>query len=207
MSTGTGIDIKKDFTVNDVLIVDEFGVLQVTAKSAAKLENPVKINGVDFDGSQDITINPSDLVGPTGPQGEPGPSGIPGPTGVQIWASTIPPEDIILYPFWFDTSTARLKYYYVDIDSSQWVDALHGPVGPIGLTGPRGLTGPTGPTGITGPTGLIGATGATGIFDPLFLILDGGKPEMSSKGFLAINCGGPINVSTGNAIIIDCGGP
>lgn len=196
-----GVDIRQDFKVNQVLIVDEFGVLQGVAQSARKLERTIKINGVDFDGTQDIVINPSDLMGPTGPQG---PQGQPGPTGVQIWASTTPPEDHAIYPFWFDTSSARLKYFYIDIDTSQWVDALHGPIGPIGPRGADGLQGPIGPTGVIGPAG---PTGPTGLFNSSFVVFDGGTPDTSFGGFLAINCGGPVNVITGNAIIINCGGP
>jgi hypothetical protein len=192
-----GVDIRQDLKVNRILIVDEFGVIQGIASAATKLATPVKINGVEFDGSQDITINPSDLMGPTGPTGLTGSMGPSGPAGVQIWTGITPPNDTITYPFWFDSSTARLKYFYTDIDTSQWVDAF-GPTGPIG---PSGLMGPTGPTGLTGPTG------PTGIFNSSFLELNGGSPTTEFGGFLAINCGGPVSVLIDNAIIINCGGP
>jgi hypothetical protein len=116
------------------------------------------------------------LTGPTGPAG----SGSSGGTTVTI--SDTGPTGPTGGNLWFDSTSARLKIYYPDTDSNQWVDVINTQIGPTGstgasLTGPTGTSGPTGasgtngatgPTGasLTGPTGTSGPTGASGATGP-----------------------------------------
>ena len=96
------------------------------------------------------------LQGVTGPSGIAGPSGPTGPTGlsgVNIWNGTAPPVNPVLYPYWFNTTNGTLSVWYVDANSSQWVQVdapSMGPAGPVGATGPMGPTGAQGPQGIQG---------------------------------------------------------
>lgn len=54
---------------------------------------------------------------------------------VSIWFNTTAPVDPAEYPLWWNTEEGQLKIYYADGDSSQWVDASAGTVGPQGPAG------------------------------------------------------------------------
>jgi hypothetical protein len=67
---------------------------------------------------------------------------------------------------WWDSTIGRLKVFYDDGTSTQWVDAASGVVGPAGATGPEGPTGAAGPTvypasGIAVSTGTAWSTSLT----------------------------------------------
>ena len=64
--------------------------------------------------------------------------------------STTAPADPAAGELWWDASIGTLKVYYVDVDSSQWVDASAALTGPAGQTGPQGIKGDTGATGPQG---------------------------------------------------------
>jgi hypothetical protein len=106
-------------------------------------------------------------TGSAGPAGPTGPSGVTGPMGstdVYILGSTgyvfSPGASGIGFTGSGITSiTSNGNYVTVQIN------AISGPTGSIGSTGPAGPTGPTGSIGSTGPagpTGSIGSTGPTG---------------------------------------------
>ena len=67
--------------------------------------------------------------------------------------------------FWFNSDTGKLKIYYNDGSSSQWIDAFINNPGPQGPQGPQGVVGPTGPQG---PQGVFGPQGPTG---PVFIAI------------------------------------
>lgn len=77
--------------------------------------------------------------------------------GAGLWIDTVPPSDPVAYPFWWNSdntagSGGRLKVSYGDGDSTQWVDASPGLVGPQGSQGDQGPQGTPGVQGATGPT-------------------------------------------------------
>lgn len=43
---------------------------------------------------------------------------------VAVWFSEDPPNNTTLYPLWWETTSGRLKVYYVTGSSAQWVDAM-----------------------------------------------------------------------------------
>lgn len=106
-------------------------------------------------------------TGPAGADGDPGPGVAAGGTtdqllaknsnadydtkwidapeggGASVTISDTAPVSPSAGDLWWDSDTGKLKVYYTDVDSSQWVDAF---VAPKGIQGP---TGPTGPRSIT----------------------------------------------------------
>ena len=58
-------------------------------------------------------------------------------------SSTAPGSPRANQDFWFDSETGKLKIYYDDGSSSQWIDAF------INNPGPQGPTGPSGPILVT----------------------------------------------------------
>ena len=91
-------------------------------------------------------------TGPTGPAGIDGPTGPTGPI-FSIQASADAPTSPISGEAWFNINDGKLYFYYVDVDSSQWVE--------VATSGSQGVTGPTGAS-VTGPTGPAGADGGGG---------------------------------------------
>lgn len=75
-----------------------------------------------------------------------------GGEGSSITVSDNPPSTPSVGALWWDSSTATLRIFYNDGNSTQWVDAspqLAGPAstvpGPAGPAGPQGEIGPAGP--------------------------------------------------------------
>ena len=101
--------------------------------------------------------------------------------------SDTPPENPLNGNLWWNSNTGRLKIYYEDVDSSQWVDAVPA-TGTVTLSGQGGSTGTVdlsnyytkaevdnsianielipGPQGIQGEPGIDGLPGATGATGP-----------------------------------------
>ncbi len=67
--------------------------------------------------------------------------------GTSVVVDSVPPASPVAGDLWWDNSSGILKVFYVDADSSQWVDAtpsVEGPQGPAGPQGPIGYTGSSG---------------------------------------------------------------
>jgi hypothetical protein len=86
-------------------------------------------------------------TGSTGAQGIQGLQGIQGTQGIQglkgtkISHSENPPSSPNVNDLWWNSSDAVLMIYYDDGDSTQWVSANSGMVGPQGTNGSQGTTG------------------------------------------------------------------
>jgi hypothetical protein len=109
--------------------------------------------------------------------------------GASVTTSDTAPEDPSEGDLWWDSAFGKLKIYYYDGDTFQWVDAagagIVGPAGPIGPQGEQGI----GITDITqdGSTLSItyGATGQTSVISG-FAILTEGKLNPNVLPSLAI---------------------
>lgn len=81
----------------------------------------------------------TELPAISGPQGPTGPSGPTGPTGASVTGPTGPtgatggevtitgpsaPSPAVEGDLWFDSEQGKLYVYYVDTDSSQWVQVV-----------------------------------------------------------------------------------
>jgi hypothetical protein len=112
-----------------------------------------------YTGSQGFTG--SQGVGFTGSQGVIGYTGS-GVAGASVTVSETPPSSPESGDLWWNSHEGKLKVWYVDVDSSQWVDASTGAIGDTGYTGSQGIIGYTGSQGDLGYTGSIGYTGSQG---------------------------------------------
>lgn len=85
-------------------------------------------------------------AGATGALGYTGSQGSIGYTGsrANVFTSETAPVSPFAGDFWWDTTSGKLKIWYVDTDSSQWVDSIAGTQGYTGSQGPIGYTGSTG---------------------------------------------------------------
>lgn len=84
--------------------------------------------------------------------------------GASVTVSTTAPSSPSAGDLWWNSETGKLKIYYDDGDSSQWVDAS---AGTVGATGPQGVDGPQGPEGPQGPQGEPGEPGLSGMIGPM----------------------------------------
>jgi hypothetical protein len=73
-------------------------------------------------------------MGPTGPAGSGGSGG-----GASVTVALTAPTGATAGNLWYKSDDGRLKIYYTDTDSSQWVDVVGTP-GPPGLTPPKYIT-------------------------------------------------------------------
>jgi len=88
----------------------------------------------------------STVTGPTGPTGFTGPTG---PTGVGRFtvSETAPTSPTpVQGDVWYNSTNGRSYTYYIDANSSQWVEFGNSNLGPTGAAST--VTGPTGPPGI-----------------------------------------------------------
>ena len=92
------------------------------------------------------SLGPQGNIGYTGSLGYSGSLGYTGSIGytgslgqVITTAATTPPSSPANGQLWWDSTSGRLKLYYADADTSQWVDATTGYVGYTGSNG--GATG------------------------------------------------------------------
>ena len=102
------------------------------------------------------TIQWVDAAGGAGPRGFTGSIGFVGSQGT-VYRSPTAPVSPLAGDLWWDTTDGQLKIYFDDVDSSQWVEATGGSIGP---DGPIGFTGSQGVIGFTGSQGVIGFTGS-----------------------------------------------
>lgn len=58
--------------------------------------------------------------------------------GASVTTSTTAPSSPSAGDLWWDSTNGKLKIYYTDANTSQWVDAFIGTVGPQGAAGPAG---------------------------------------------------------------------
>ena len=107
------------------------------------------------------------VTGATGPQGATGPGG---GGGGGFTSSTTPPASPTEGHEWLDENTGILYTYFIDANTSQWVE-----------WGPN-------PFSLVGPTGA-GATGATGPY----LV---GIPQSTNTTIVAADAGKHVNVTT-----------
>lgn len=77
-----------------------------------------------------------------------------GGTAGAPWFGDTPPEDPTSYPLWWKTNEGRLKVYYSDGDTTQWVDAL-----PYGLGGGEDTSPAIVTLLVTSPNGAAITTG------------------------------------------------
>lgn len=77
--------------------------------------------------------------------------------GASVTVSTTAPSSPAAGDLWFDSTNGKLKIYYNDGTSSQWVDAF---VGTVGATGATGAAGTINGTTITTFTGLLKGNGS-----------------------------------------------
>lgn len=61
--------------------------------------------------------------------------------GTSVAFGVDPPLDPATYPIWWNTEEGRLKVYFNDTDSPEWVDATPSIQGPPGPAGPAGVSG------------------------------------------------------------------
>lgn len=148
----------KDFKIKNGLIV-EGATATVNGDNviteASSISDLSDVDTTDATDSQALVYNvatsswiPGDAVG----GGATGPTGPTGPI-FSIEASADAPTSPISGEAWFNIDDGKLYFYYVDVDSSQWVE--------VATSGSQGVTGPTGAS-VTGPTGPAGADGAGG---------------------------------------------
>ena len=69
-----------------------------------------------------------------------------GTSGSSITVSTTAPSSPTAGSLWWNSEEGKLKIYYTDANSSQWVDASVGTVGPAGSNGTNGVGVPVGGT-------------------------------------------------------------
>lgn len=77
--------------------------------------------------------------------------------GASVTVSTSAPSTPSAGDLWFDSTNGKLKVYYTDANSSQWVDAF---VGTVGATGATGASGTIDGTTVTTFTGLLKGNGS-----------------------------------------------
>lgn len=149
------MDFKTDINLNgnDISNVREIhGYLQGVAK---RVQNVIalkfNLNGVTqvqrYDGSQDISIDLTQIQGASGIQGirgYEGPQGITGLQGIQGVQGIPGPQG------------------YIGIQGIQGIQGYQGPKGEQGLRGSQGITGLQGPIGIQGYQGIQGIQGWRG---------------------------------------------
>jgi len=123
-------------------------------------------SSINFVGDAVTATNTGDAVTVTITGGGGGGSGN-GNANVSV-SSTAPGSARANQDFWFDSETGKLKIYYNDGSSSQWIDAFINNPGPQGPQGPQGLTGPQGPQG---SQGVVGSTGPQGPTGPVFIAI------------------------------------
>ena len=119
--------------------------------------------GAGYTGSKgDIgSIGPVGYTGSKGDIGSTGFTGSSGTGGATVTVSSTPPSSPSSGDLWWNSDEGALKVYYVDINTSQWIDAS--PAGGVGSTGYTGSVGSTGYTGSKGDIGSVGYTGSQGL--------------------------------------------
>lgn len=87
---------------------------------------------------------------------------IGGGGGASVTIATTAPASPAAGDLWWNSEEGKLKIYYTDANTSQWVDASIGTVGATGATGPAGTNGTNGvgvPTGGTAGQALVKLSG------------------------------------------------
>lgn len=125
----------------------------------------------------------SGSTGPTGPTGASltgptGPAGSGGGGSASVTISDTGPTGPTGGNLWFDSTAAKLKIYYTDADSSQWVDVVNSQVGP------------TGPAGTAGSSASVPLITSIAITNSSYTVLDdtavdtaGGYIKITGSGF------------------------
>lgn len=82
--------------------------------------------------------------------------------GASVSVGTSPPASPTAGDLWWSSEEGKLKIYYNDGTSTQWVDAATGTIGPTGATGATGADGPNNITTstTTNITGLLKGNGS-----------------------------------------------
>lgn len=78
---------------------------------------------------------------------------IGGGGGASVTVAATAPSSPSSGDLWWNSEEGKLKIYYVDANTSQWVDASVGTVGATGATGAAGADGIDGTNGVGVPTG------------------------------------------------------
>ena len=96
-------------------------------------------------------VGPRGDAGPMGPQGPKGNDGAPGLPGKDGAPGPIGPQGLSAYDV--------ARKHGLLLTEKEWIDSLHGGIGPQGPIGPVGPQGPTGPQGPAGKNGTNGKDG------------------------------------------------
>ena len=83
---------------------------------------------------------------------------IGGGGGASVTIATTAPSSPAAGDLWWNSEEGKLKIYYSDANTSQWVDAA---VGTVGATGATGAAGTNGTDGVDGTNGVGVPTGGT----------------------------------------------
>jgi hypothetical protein len=108
--------------------------------------------------------------------------------GTSVAFGVDPPADPTTYPIWWNTEEGRLKVYYNDTDSPEWVDATPSIMGPPGPTGPQGSMGPGNMIQLAQVVTTAGQTSANLMssipqtYRNLIITADGGSASTSTTG-------------------------
>lgn len=97
---------------------------------------------------------------------------IGGGGGASVTIATTAPSSPTAGDLWWNSEEGKLKIYYTDANTSQWVDASVGTVGATGATGADGVDGTNGvgvPTGGTAGQALVKVSGTD--YDTTFTTL------------------------------------
>ena len=89
--------------------------------------------------------------------------------GASVTIATTAPSSPSAGNLWWNSEEGKLKIYYTDANTSQWVDASIGTVGATGATGPAGTNGVGVPTGGTAGQALVKVSGTN--YDTAFSTL------------------------------------
>lgn len=184
---GTGVSTLTALTANilpsqtgnggKMLSTDGAGTLSWVTGGQGAIGYTGSAGAVGYTGSAGV----DGAVGYTGSAGVAGYTGSIGYTGSTSY--TVVSDTAPASPFngklWFDSTTARMKIWYDDGISAQWVDAAVSPVGYTGSAGSNGSVGYTGSAGTAGtqvrylsqPGDLVTITGKARWYPPQGLTL------------------------------------